>query len=159
MFYRKRFRPGELLRSKLTLGSFPGLPGSPGLPCVKRERLCWDFSSNSQISADKESADTGFMGASQFPLNALKNIWWMENCAFQTGLTGGPLAPFRPGLPGAPGGPGGPGGPCAPGSPCWETLSYNLPSWCGHHHTGQGRHDKLWGHGKEAQRRTLRHEG
>ena len=37
---QKRFGPGELFRSKLTLGSFPGLPGSPGLPCMKIERLC-----------------------------------------------------------------------------------------------------------------------
>lgn len=64
----------------------------------------------------------------------------LSNLLQQTGLTGGPLAPFSPGVPGAPGGPGGPGGPCAPGSPCWETLSYNLPCWCGRQHTGHARH-------------------
>lgn len=28
----------EFSEPKLTLGSFPGLPGSPGLPCVEREK-------------------------------------------------------------------------------------------------------------------------
>lgn len=77
----------------------------------------------------------------------------------QTGLTGGPLAPFRPGVPGGPGGPGSPGGPCAPGSPCWETLSYNQPCWCGYHHTGHARHNKLSVHHKEVQKEMFRDKG
>lgn len=27
-----------LTKPKLTLGSFPGLPGSPGLPCIKKRK-------------------------------------------------------------------------------------------------------------------------
>lgn len=101
------------------------------------------------------------VGLAEFTVNALKSIWKILpfKSSAKTGLTGGPLAPFMPGVPGAPGGPGGPGGPCAPGSPCWETLSYNLPCWHGSQHSGHARHDKLSVHGKEAQRSMFRDKG